>query len=163
MDPKGNNAPPATTEDQPAGALRPAVAVVAAAVRKTLDDLFPADKDLIDDGVAFELSGKAALYVRRIDNRQFQGFVETMQKKHKFQFDHNLVGEDEKVNYLIPGIARFLLTGWEEFPPEAPVPFSIPKAEELLRERRSFVKAVLGMANETRAYVREREEVLAKN
>jgi predicted component of type VI protein secretion system len=134
-----------------------------AAVAKTLDDLFPADRDMIDDAVAFELTGKTALHVRRIDNRQFQGFVETMQKKHKFQFDHNLVGEDEKVRFLIPGIARFLLTGWDHFPPEKPVPYSVPEAERLLGERKTLVKAVLGMANENRAFVREREEAAAKN
>lgn len=135
----------------------------AAKVSKTLDDLFPADKDLIDDGVVFELAGDTFLKVRRIDNKQFQGFVETMQKKHRFQFDHNLVGEDEKVKYLIPGIARHLLVGWGAFPPEAPVAYSPTEAEKYLTERRSLVRAVLGMANETKVFVREREEVAAKN
>jgi hypothetical protein len=130
---------------------------------KTLDDLFPADRDLIDEGVLFELGGGSALKVRRIDNKQFQGFVETMQKKHRFQFDHNLLAEDDKVKLMIPGIARFLLVGWEVFPPQAPLPYSVPGAEKLLAERKTLVRAVLGMANETRVYVREREEATAKN
>jgi hypothetical protein len=64
---------------------------------------------------------------------------------------------------MIPGIARFLLTGWEVFPPQAPVDYSVKMAEELLGERKSLVRAVLGMANETRVYVKEREETTAKN
>jgi hypothetical protein len=134
-----------------------------AAVQKTIDDLFPADRDLINEAVVFELTGKSALHVRRIDNPQFQGFVENMQKKHKFQFDHNLIGQEEKLRFLIPGIARFLLTGWEVFPPEKPIAYTVKDAERLLGERKSLVTAVLGMANETRAFVREREEALAKN
>lgn len=139
-----------TKEAMPAGA-------------KSLDDLFPADKDLIDDGVEFELAGDTFLKVRRIDSKPFTGFVETMQKKHRFQFDHSLLGEDDKVKLLIPGIARHLLVGWGAFPPEAPVEYSVAKAEELLKERRSLVHAVIGMAKETKAFVRERAEEVAKN
>lgn len=149
-----------TSKPAPAPAAAPAAVPVAA---KTIDDLFPKDSSLIDDGVEFELAGDTFLLVRRIDNKQFQGFVETMQKKHRFQFDHSLLGEDDKVRLLIPGVARYLLIGWGVFPPEAPVPYSPEKAEQLLKERRSLVTAVIGMAKETRAFVRDRTEDLAKN
>lgn len=142
--------------------INPAAAA-SAMLSKTIDDLFPADKDLIDDGVEFELGGETYLKVRRIDSKGFNGFVETMQKKHRFQFDHSLLGEDDKIRLLIPGIAKHLLVGWGAFPPEAPVEYSQPKAEELLKERRSLVQAVIGMAKETKAFVRERAEAVAKN
>lgn len=134
-----------------------------AAPSKTIDDLFPADKDLINDGVIFELTGDTYLVVRRIDNAEFQGFVETMQKKHRFQFDHSLLGEDDKVKLLIPGIARHLLVGWDAFPPEAPVTYSKEIAEQILKDRRSLVHAVIGMAKETKAFVRDKVEAIAKN
>lgn len=135
----------------------------AAPATTTLDDLFPKDADLVDDGVIFELTGTSALHVRRNDNRQFQGFVETLQKKHRFQFDHELVTEDDKVKLLIPGVAKHLLVGWTDFPPEAPVPYSAKKAEELLRERRSLFYGVIRMSKESKAFIREREEAAAKN
>lgn len=131
--------------------------------KASIDDLFPADRDLIDEYVVFELKDGSELHVRRIDNPQFQGFYETMQKKHKFSFDHNLLSEEEKRRFLTPGVAKYVLVGWKNFPPAAPVPYSREKAEELLRERKSMMTAVLGMAAESRAFVREREELAEKN
>ena len=91
--------------------------------KRTFSELFPLNSEIINDGVWFDLGEKSELKINRIDNRQFQGFTETIRKANKFQFDHDLLSDEAKLELLIPGVARYLLLDWKHFPPEKPVQY----------------------------------------
>lgn len=133
------------------------------ASNRSFSDLFPKNADIIDDGVWFDLGQGTRLKINRIDNRGFQGFAETVRKANKFQFDHELLSEEAKIELLIPGVARHLLLDWEQFPPEKPEKYSPAIAEKLMRESHKFCRSVIEMANQNKAFVRDFEESAGKN
>lgn len=127
---------------------------------KNFDEVFPVDSSLIDDGVWFEIGQTndkkvSRLLIHRIEDKQFQGYRETVRKKNDFAIKHETITNEQILKLAIPGAARYLLRGWENFPPNNPIPYSVEAAEKLMVERNTFYLSVLNMANNTQAYIRE--------
>lgn len=141
---------------------------------KTIDDIFPADKDLVVGGVWFEIATRTVveggvekklpvrLLVDRLDNEGFQGFREHIQKKNEYQILHDTLDADAKAKLLIPGVAKHLLKGWENWPPEKPVPYSVEAATAQLSARSTMYVAVMQMAGKTQAFVKAKEAETVK-
>lgn len=141
---------------------------------KTIDDIFPADKDLVVGGVWFEIATRTVveegvekklpvrLLIDRIDCEGFVGFREFIQKQNEYQIQHDTLDADTKAKLLIPGVAKHLLKGWENWPPEKPIEYSVEAATTQLKERSTMYVAVMQMAAKTAAFVKQKNAQTVK-
>jgi hypothetical protein len=127
---------------------------------KNFDQMFPKDSNLINDGVWFDVGVGAnkkpsRLFIYRLDDKQFQGFRETIKKQNDFAIKQDMLSAEDLARKTIPGVARYILRGWENFPPDKPADYSVELAETMMLERMSFYVGVMQMAANTEAFIKE--------
>lgn len=104
------------------------------------------------EGVWFDVGGGLRLRIARISSPPFENW---MRKNTRIAATKKLIAIDEDLETQIrPGVAKFILLGWENLTDEKdqPIPYSEQMALKLLTEYREFFRLVMGYAQEYEGY-----------
>lgn len=117
------------------------------------------DKEKELDGVWFECPEGLRLRVARLNNPKYQEFLRKQGAKSRG------ITTSKISDWTFQAAAKFLLKGWENLQDEKgnDIPFSVSKAEELMKEYSDLYQWVQEFASDREMFRREELDGATKN
>lgn len=114
---------------------------------------FDVNDKLSIEGKWVPIGKDAKLRVARLNNENYRAYVKKATSPYKGAMRAGQVDEDLMTEIIIQAAARHILLGWEGLTEnKEPVPYSVPKAEELLRNKEPFRDLVMSLANDQQLF-----------
>ena len=125
---------------------------------------FDVNDTLSIEGKWVPISKSAKLRIARLNNENYRNFVKKATLPYKGAMRHGQVDEDLMTEIIIQACARHILLGWEGLTEKGePVAYSVPKAEQLLRDKEPFRDLVMSLANDQQLFNEAEVEEGEKN
>jgi hypothetical protein len=130
-------------------------------------EMFPPDDELSDDPVTFTIgegpNKKPVQWkLRHTGYKKFEGACDVLRKQNKFALENETMSSLEFMKLTVPAIAQHIFVGWENYPPEKPVPYTREAAEAQMRKSMKCLSTVAKMANDTKLFLNAEIETAGK-
>lgn len=117
---------------------------------------FDVSDSLSIEGQWVPIGRNARLKIARMNNERYRKYIKTKTKPYQSAIRAGTVDDELMIEIVVQAMARTILLDWEGLTEnKAPIPYTVEKAEELLRNKEPFRELVASLANDQQLFQEE--------